>query len=167
MSPHRTFQLVLEANWKQVCVTNAIPRFGYLLGAFEHILWILPKAVRWLMANDVSRSKAELQASIVNLLCVWKTGKEGQILFGALSGRVFLEGQLHNPGTGWNAEQVACAQAPVREEIIVNQSQSKAKSKDGICAGFWFDRRGHKDKRSDGQFQQMYISRVRESQANS
>ena len=49
----------------------------------------------------------------------------------------------------------AFAQASFREEIIVNQSQRKAKSKYGICAGFWLDRRGHKAKRSDARF--IYI----------
>ena len=33
-----------------------------------------------------------------------------------------------------------------------------AKSKYGICAGFWFDRRGHKAKRSHGRFKQIYIA---------
>ena len=49
----------------------------------------------------------------------------------------------------------ALAQAFFREEIIVNQSQKKARSKYGICAGFWFDRRRHKAKRSDARF--IYI----------
>ena len=30
-------------------------------------------------------------------------------------------------------------------------------SKYGICAGFWFDRRGHKAKRSDARFIYIYI----------
>ena len=46
----------------------------------------------------------------------------------------------------------ALAQASFQEEIIVNQRQRKAKSKYGICAGFWLDRRGHKAKRSDARF---------------
>ena len=52
----------------------------------------------------------------------------------------------------------ALAQAFFREEIIVNQSQKKARSKYGICAGFWFDRRGHKAKRSNARF--IYISLI-------
>ena len=36
-----------------------------------------------------------------------------------------------------------------REEIIVNHSQRKAKSKYGIFGEFWLDRRGHKAKRPD------------------
>ena len=51
------------------------------------------------------------------------------------------------------------AQAFFREEIIVNQCQKKARSKYGICAGFWFDRRGHKAKRSDARFIYIYIYR--------
>ena len=54
----------------------------------------------------------------------------------------------------WGGETKNRALEPAyfRKEIIANQSQRKAKSQYGICAGFWFDRRGHKAKRSDARF---------------
>ena len=46
----------------------------------------------------------------------------------------------------------ALVKASIREEIIVNQRQRKARSKYGTSAGIWFDRRVHKAKRSDARF---------------
>ena len=53
---------------------------------------------------------------------------------------------------GEETKNRALEPASFREEVIVNQSQRKAKSKYGICAGFLFDGRGHKAKRSDARF---------------
>ena len=57
---------------------------------------------------------------------------------------------------GEKTKNMALEPASFRKEIIVNQSQRKAKSPYGICAGFWFDRRGHKAKRSDARFIYIY-----------
>ena len=59
---------------------------------------------------------------------------------------------------GKKTKNMALEPASFRKEIIVNQSQRKAKSPYGICAGFWFDRRGHKAKRSDARFIYIYIT---------
>ena len=53
-------------------------------------------------------------------------------------------------------KQASCAGARCRGNH--RQSNSKAKSKNGICAGFWFDRREHKAKRSHGRFKQTNIN---------
>ena len=47
---------------------------------------------------------------------------------------------------------LAVAQASFREEIIVNQSERKANFEVRDLRGFWFDRRWHKAKWSDGRF---------------
>ena len=68
------------------------------------------------------------------------------------SDRVCLKGQLNTDAVGEETKNRALEPASFRKEIIVNQSQRKAKSQNGICARFWFDRRGHKAKRSDARF---------------
>ena len=88
--------------------------------------------------------------------CFWKTGKEGQNACRKIPDRIApTEGSWTPDTVGKETKNRAYAQASFREEIIVNQSQRKAKSKYGICAGFWFDRHGHKAKRSDARF--IYI----------
>ena len=86
--------------------------------------------------------------------CFWKTGKEGEKACQKKS-RSYCPnwGQLNTRCSWWrNKEQGSCTGILFREEIIVNQSQRKARSKYGICAGFWFDRGGHKAKLSDARF---------------
>ena len=81
---------------------DSITRFGCLLSAFEHILQTLPKELRRSMAKNPPKSKAELW-SRRPLVC-GRRGKKARTLVGALPGRVFLKGQLHNRGTGWKKE---------------------------------------------------------------
>ena len=105
--------------------------------------------------------------------CVWKTGKEGQMLVALVSERrvkkdrtLVEKSRSYCPNwSSWTPDTVgeetknrAYDQASFREEIIINQSQTKAKSTYGICAGFWFDRCGHKAKRSDARFIYIYIA---------
>ena len=57
---------------------------------------------------------------------------------------------------GDGTKKKALEPASFREENFVNESQRKAKSKYGICAGFLFDSRGHKAKRSDAHYKYKY-----------
>ena len=84
------------------------------------------------------KSKEEFRTPIVNLLCVkeLRKGKERQNACRKNPDRVCRKGQLNTRCSGWRKKNRALAQASFREEIIVNQSQRKAKSKYGICAGF-------------------------------
>ena len=105
-------------------------------------------------ANNPPKSKAELWTSIVNsrpraLVCGGGGGggEEGQNASQGtyLQGEFFWKASCTTETLGEkNLKNRPLAHAPIREEIIVNQSQRKAKSKYGICARFWFDRRGHK-----------------------
>ena len=71
----------------------------------------------------------------------------------------FVSKDIGTPdAVGEETKNRALEPASFREEVIVNKSQRKAKSKYGICEGFWFDRLGHKAKRSDARF--IYIQYV-------
>ena len=128
---------------------------------FDSSHWLFSQCFRAPSPNSAERSQSinghqsrkrnfGRQSSIS---CVWKTGKEGQNACRKYLDRIVpTEGCLTPDTVGEETKNRAHAQASFRGEIIVNQSQRKAKSKYGICAGFWFDRRGHKAKRSDAQF---------------
>ena len=105
------------------------------------------------------KSKAEFLTPIVDFLCVkvLRRVKKDRTLVKKFRSSLFQRAAEHRCSGGKNKEQGSCEPASFRKEIIVNQSQRKAKSQYGICAGFWFDRRGHKAKRSDARFIYIYI----------
>ena len=105
------------------------------------------------------KSKAEILTPIVNFLCVkvLRRVKKDRTLVKKF--RSSLSQRAAEHPMQWERKQRtgawALEPASFRKEIIVIQSQRKAKAQYGICAGFWFDRRGHKAKRSDARF--IYI----------
>ena len=133
---------------------DPIPRIGCFLSAFVHFLQTLPKEVSQSTATKVESGISDANRRF--LVCEsLETGKEGQNACQKNSDRVCLKGQLNTRCSGWrNKEQGSWTGILSRG----NHRQSKPKSKYGICAGFWFDRRGHKAKRSDARFIYIYIA---------
>ena len=134
---------------------DPIPRIGCFLSAFVHFLQTLPKEVSQSTATKVESGISDANRRF--LVCEsLETGKEGQNACQKNSDRVCLKGQLNTRCSGWrNKEQGSWTGILSRG----NHRQSKPKSKYRICAGFWFDRRGHKAKRSDARFIYIYIYR--------
>ena len=135
---------------------DSIPRIDCFLSAFVHLLQTLPK--------EVSRSTAtKVESGISNanrrfLVCEsLETVKEGLNACQKIQIEFVSKGSWTPMQWGKKTKNMALEPASFRKEIIVNQSQRKAKSPYGICAGFWFDRRGHKAKRSDARFIYIYI----------
>ena len=143
---------------------DSIPLIGCFLSAFVHLLQTLSKKVSRSTATEVESGISDANRRF--LVCEsLETGKEGQNACQKNSDRVCLKGQLNTDAVGEETKNRALEPASFRKEIIVNQSQRKAKSQYGICAGFWFDRRGHKAKRSDARFIYIYNREWRKSKS--
>ena len=115
-------------------------------------------AERVTSVNGQKSTKVESRTSDVNcrpIVC-GRRREKARTHVGALLGWVFLNVSCTTEALGGkNLKNRPLAQAPFREEMIVNQIQRTAKSKFGICAGFWFHRRGaqnSKAKQSHSQF---------------
>ena len=135
-------------------VEDSIPRIGCFLSAFEHLFRTLPKELSQSTATEIE--SWSLDANRRSLVCERRVKKD-RTLFKKILIELVSKGSWTPSAVGEETKNRAFAQASIREEIIVNQSQEKAKSKYGTCAGFWLDRRGHKAKRSDARFIFIYI----------
>ena len=70
--------------------------------------------------------------------CAWKTGKEGQNACRKIQIEFVSKGRWSSDAVSEITKNRALAQAYFRRQIILNQSQRKARVKYWICTGFWF-----------------------------
>ena len=126
------------------------PPIGCFLGAFMHLLRTLPKEVSRSTANKVESGISH--ANRRSLVRERRVKKESMLVKKKI--RSSLSQRAAEHPMQWVKKQKAglLHRHPFERKSLSIKSQRKAKSKYGICAGFWLDRRGHKAKRSDARF---------------
>ena len=108
---------------------------GCFLSAFVHLLRTLPKEVSRSTATNVESGISDPnRRSLVRERRV----KKDRMLVEKIQIEFVSKGSWILDAVGEETKTRVLAQASFREKTIVIQSQRKAMSKYGICAGFWF-----------------------------
>ena len=112
------------------------------LRAAEHPIQLVKKQRTELYRHQSRSGISDANRRFLVCECL-ETGKEGQYACQKIQIE-FVSKDIGPPdAVGEETKNRALEPASFREEVIANQSQRKAKSKYGICAGFWLDRLGH------------------------